>query len=68
MDDTAAFKLDGLPDVCFTVTRSTDPEGGFRSEGFLDFTARREAPRILSQVASSRVVYESDLISSAGVS
>jgi hypothetical protein len=53
MDDTAAFKLDSLPDVTFTVTRSTDPSGGFRSEGFLQFTARREDPKILSQSGSS---------------
>ncbi|TLH63359.1 hypothetical protein [Mycolicibacterium neoaurum] len=53
MEDTAAFKLDALPDVSFTVTRSIDPEGGFRSEGFLKFTARREIPAILSESGGS---------------
>lgn len=53
MDDTAAFKLDALPDVSFTVTRSTAPSGGFRSEGFLTFTARRENSSILSQSGAS---------------
>lgn len=51
MDDIAAFKLDGLPDVTFTVTRSTDSGG--RPEGSLTFTARREHPEILCRSGGS---------------
>jgi hypothetical protein len=54
MDDIAVFKLDSLPDITFTVTRTTQPapmpSGGTKPIGFLDFVGRREfVPGIASQ-------------------
>lgn len=46
MDDIAAFKLDSLPDITFTVTRAIS-SGGENPAGFLNFAARREQPEIL---------------------
>lgn len=56
MDDIAVFKLDSLPDLVFTVTRTTKPVPpqapnvtGTVPIGFLDFVSRRELPQVVSQ-------------------
>lgn len=46
MDDIAAFKLDSLPDITFTVTRAIS-SGGENPAGFLNFAPEAvDTPRI----------------------
>lgn len=52
MDDTAVFKLDNLPGINITVTRTVDA-GSEYPVGFLMFTGRRENPEMVSQSGGS---------------
>jgi hypothetical protein len=60
MDDIAVFKLDSLPELVFTVTRTTEPVPPQRAnatgtipQGFLNFVSRRELPKVVSQAGFS---------------
>lgn len=56
MGDIAVFKLDSLPDIVFTVTRTTKPilphtgtVTGTIPLGFLNIVGRRELPTVVTQ-------------------
>lgn len=58
MDDIAVFKLDSLPDMVFTATRTTKPiPGGIVTgtipAGFLNIVGRRELPEVVSQAGAA---------------
>jgi len=50
MVDIAVFKFDSLPDIAFTVRRTTDPdrENETGQVGNLSFEAHRELPEVLA--------------------